>query len=88
MDAILDILPIEEKTDAIVRAVNADSPKSVDPIHQEILEVCAKYGYHVKPLDPDDFYNRVRLSFAVVATSEPALYGNVILTKGVVKPNS
>ena len=87
LDGILDILPIENKPDAIVRAVNASTPEIADSIHEKIAEVCAKFGHNVIPLAPDAFYNRVRSSFAVVATSEPELYANVILTKGVVKPN-
>jgi L-fucose mutarotase len=32
------------------------------------------------------FYARVRDAFAVVATSERRLYGNIILKKGVIPP--
>ncbi|MNR63429.1 L-fucose mutarotase [compost metagenome] len=31
-----------------------------------------------------DFYNRSRKSYAVVVTGEEALYGNIIIKKGVV----
>ncbi|WP_276649558.1 RbsD/FucU domain-containing protein [Globicatella sulfidifaciens] len=31
------------------------------------------------------FYERARKSYAVIATSEEALYANIILKKGVVK---
>jgi L-fucose mutarotase len=31
------------------------------------------------------FYERARAAYAVLATGEPAIYANVILTKGVVK---
>ncbi|MEE2775112.1 MAG: RbsD/FucU domain-containing protein [Pseudomonadota bacterium] len=86
LDGILDILPIETASDSIVRAVNAESPGEADPIHQDVEAICSKYGYDVTPLSPEPFYERVRSAFAVIATSEPALYANVILTKGVVKP--
>ncbi len=85
LDGILDILPIEDCSDAIVRAVNAVTPEKADPIHEQITEVCKKFGYQVMPLDPEAFYDRVKSSFAVIATSEPELYANVIITKGIVK---
>ncbi|XP_048472291.1 fucose mutarotase [Rhincodon typus] len=40
-----------------------------------------------KPLEKIErfaFYERAKTSFAVVATGETALYGNLILTKGVI----
>ena len=88
LDGILDILPIDDSPDAIVRAINAATPDVADPIHKQIFEVCKKFGHEVKPLAPDLFYNRVKNSFAVISTSEPELHANVILTKGVIKPNN
>ena len=88
LDGILDILPIDDSPDAIVRAINAATPDVADPIHKQIFEVCKKFGHEVKPLAPDLFYNRVKNSFAVISTSEPELYANVILTKGIIKPNN
>lgn len=32
------------------------------------------------------FYDRAKTAFAVVATGESALYGNIILKKGVLPP--
>ena len=86
LDAILDILPIDKKSDAIVRAVNAINPDQLDPIHEKIIETCLKYNQQVTPLESNLFYAQVRSSFAIVATSERALYANVILTKGVIMP--
>lgn len=37
-------------------------------------------------LERFDFYARVRTAFAVVATGERRLYGNIILKKGVIDP--
>ena len=33
------------------------------------------------------FYERVKTCFAVVATGERRLYGNLILKKGIVRPD-
>jgi L-fucose mutarotase len=32
------------------------------------------------------FYDRVRAAYAVVATTERRLYGNLVLRKGVIRP--
>ena len=33
-----------------------------------------------------DFYGRSRAAFAIVATGETRLYGNILVKKGVVRP--
>jgi L-fucose mutarotase len=38
------------------------------------------------PLIGDAFYNKVKACFAIVASSEPRLYGNIIVKKGVIYP--
>jgi L-fucose mutarotase len=45
-------------------------------------------GHRLVPLAPAAFYDRVRAAHAVVATSEPRLYGNMIIRKGVIHPVS
>jgi len=43
---------------------------------------------HIKvvPLLPAEFYERVKQAHALIQTSEPRLYGNIILRKGVIYP--
>jgi L-fucose mutarotase len=40
----------------------------------------------VVPLMGEAFYDRVRAAYALVATGEARLYGNLVLRKGVVRP--
>jgi len=40
----------------------------------------------VDMLERFEFYDVAKKAFAVVATGEGALYGNIILTKGVLPP--
>jgi L-fucose mutarotase len=40
----------------------------------------------VVALSGTDFYARVKAAHAVVATSEPRLYANIIIRKGVIQP--
>lgn len=87
--AILSVLPIDDiASGAIFRAVNATTPGRPDPVHAEVEDLCRTMcpGRPVMPLAPDAFYARVKAAHAIVATSEPRLYGNVILRKGVIPP--
>jgi L-fucose mutarotase len=91
LDAILSVLPIDDFVqDAIFRStVKADRDK-LDPVHEEMVDCCAHYEPHrqVVPLVGQEFYGRVRAAHALVQTSEPRLYANIILRKGVIYPKA
>lgn len=85
--AILSVLPIDTSVpQAIFRAVNAARPDRPDPIHEEIEALCAGMAaaHPVVPLEPAAFYSRVKAAHAIIATSEPRFFANVILRKGVI----
>jgi len=87
LDAILSVLPIDHAVDqAIFRAVIPDRPDHLDPVHQGMIDICGRWepDRPVIPLPPEQFYARVRAAHTIVQTSEPALYGNIILRKGVI----
>lgn len=87
LDAVLSILPIDHAVEqAIFRAVVPHRSDSPDPVHQEMIDICRRWepDRAVIPLAPDAFYARVRTAHTIVQTSEPALYGNIILRKGVI----
>jgi L-fucose mutarotase len=89
LDAILCVLPVDDFVpQAIFRATVAGDPDVLDPVHDDIVAVCARRapGHPVVPLVGDAFYGRVRAAHTIVATSEPRLYGNVIVRKGVIRP--
>lgn len=89
LDAVLSVLPVDDfVTDAIFRSSVKGDPALADPVHTEIESVCARRvpGRHVVALPGEAFYARVRAAHAVVATSEPRLYANVIIRKGVIYP--
>ncbi len=89
LDAVLSVLPIDDFVEqAIFRAtVKADRDK-LDPVHEEMVDCCARHepNRDVIPLLGPDFYGRVRAAHAIIQTSEPRLYGNIILRKGVIYP--
>jgi L-fucose mutarotase len=89
LDAVLQVMPVDDFSDqAIFRASVKGDPAVADPVHREIEEVCARRapGRKVIALAGPDFYERVKIAHAIVATSEPRLYANVIVRKGVVYP--
>lgn len=89
LDAILQLLPIDDFVpQAIFRATVKQDPDAADPVHREMIACCARHAPDAKvvPLLPADFYERVRRAHALVQTSEPRLYGNIILRKGVIYP--
>lgn len=91
LDAILSVMPIDDFVpQAIFRATVKDDPELLDPVHVDMVTTCARHvpDIAVVPLKGVEFYPRVIAAHAVVQTSEPRLYGNIILRKGVVYPTA
>lgn len=89
LDAILSVLPIDDFVpEAIFRSSVKGDPKLSDPVHDEIEATCARHEplRKVTAMDGPTFYARVKAAHTIVATSEPRLYANVILRKGVIYP--
>lgn len=89
LEGILELLPLDHYAEhqAVFMSVVEGDP-TVPGIWSTYKTIIAKHdvdatiGYEER----FDFYNRSRQSFAIVVTGEEALYGNVILKKGVIKP--
>lgn len=89
LKAILSVMPIDRFTpDAIFRSSQFNDAAKFAPIHHEIDAVVASMvpDVAVRAMSGDDLYPRIRQAHTIVATSEPALYANVILRKGVIEP--
>ncbi len=86
LTAITTVLPVE----AAFRASLMNDPAQTGPIHKQIEQICRDCGqdFTVTALSGDQLYPQIRNAFAIVATSEMALYANVILRKGVIKRHS
>jgi L-fucose mutarotase len=90
LDAILQVLPVDDFVpEALFRASVKGNPVLTDPVHEEMAEICAKRvpGFKLVALDGDAFYARVKNAHTIVATSEPRLYANIIIRKGVIYPS-
>lgn len=91
LDAILQVLPVDDFVpQALFRASVKGDPAIADPVHDEIEQVCHRRaaGSALVALSGDAFYARVKNAHTVVATSEPRLYANVIIRKGVIYPRA
>ncbi|TIV74615.1 MAG: transporter [Mesorhizobium sp.] len=89
LDAVLSVLPVDEAVpEALFRASVQGDPTLADPVHREMEAVCARRapGHKVVALAGPDFYARVKAAHAIVATSEPRLFANIIIRKGVIDP--
>ncbi|MFT4151772.1 MAG: RbsD/FucU domain-containing protein [Paracoccaceae bacterium] len=83
--AILTVLPLDADVPApILRAGLNNDPAQAGPFHRRIDAVAAAHGVAVQPLPGEALYPRIRAAHAIIATSEPELFANVILRKGVV----
>ena len=89
LNAVLSVLPIDDFVpEAIFRSTVKAERDRLDPVHEEMIACCAKHEPHrqVVPLVGQDFYGRVKAAHALIQTSEPRLYANIILRKGVIYP--
>lgn len=89
LDAILKFMPLDsyvEHPTILMKVMDGDP--YVPEIWDKYREIAAKYeekGARELPIDRFEFYERAKKAYAVVTTSETALYANIILKKGVVK---
>ena len=85
LEAILHVLPIETGGEGgVFRASLHNDPAQAAPVHLQIDAVCAARGLAVLALSGTQLYPRIRAAHTIVATSELALFANVILRKGVI----
>ena len=90
LEAVLSVLPLDDFVDspvAVMQVVGEPEtiPEPVREFQQAVNHAEAK-SIKISPIDRFDFYDRSRAAFAIVATGETRLYGNVLLKKGVIRP--
>lgn len=88
LEAILTVTPLDRDVPAAFRAAPHNDPAQTSPFHEAVDALCLQLGRGaaVTALPPDQLYPRIRAAHTIVATSETALFANVILRKGVVGP--
>jgi L-fucose mutarotase len=89
VDAILSLMPLDSFVDvAAFRMEVVDDARKVPPICKEFEKLVERRepGFKVGTIERFKFYDRCKDAFAIVATGERRLYGNLILKKGIIRP--
>lgn len=88
LDAILQFMPLDPYVEAPVTLMEVVPGDPVEtPIWDEYARIveAREPGHKIGHIERFKFYDEAKKAYAVIATSETALYANVILQKGVVK---
>ena len=91
LDAVLSVLPLDDfAPDAACRMEVVGDATAEMPIFAAfrncLLRHEPKAGATLGTLERHAFYAAARAAFAIVATGETQLYGNILLRKGVISP--
>jgi ribose ABC superfamily ATP binding cassette transporter, membrane protein len=88
LDAILKLFPLDTYDESPVRIMEKVPGDTVEtPIWDEFKEIVAKYDGRdniIGNFERFKFYEEAKKAYLLIATSEKALYGNIMLQKGVV----
>ena len=90
VEAVLTVMPLDLAVPAaLFRASLNNDPAQKGEIHRQVDTLFARMapGMQVVALSGEALYPRIRGAHAIVATSEMALFANVILRKGVIGPS-
>ncbi|MBV8565324.1 MAG: hypothetical protein JO366_03440 [Methylobacteriaceae bacterium] len=90
LDAVLALMPLDEFVpDACWRMEVVGDARKEEPIFEEFRAIIARReggNFRLASLERFKFYDRANAAFAMVATGERRLYGNIILKKGIIRP--
>lgn len=89
LEAVLPLFPVDTYAKAPVSLMSVVPGDTVKPtIWDEYKDIIKKHNNdkeaEIEFVDRFEFYDRAKEAYAIVATSEKALYANIIIKKGVV----
>ncbi len=88
LEAILSVLPVDDfiPDPVAVMQVVGDPSATPDAV-AEFIAILQRHGLAPPArLDRQEFYRAAAEAFVIVQTGERRLYGNILLTKGVIRP--
>jgi L-fucose mutarotase len=93
LEAILTVMPLDDMLDTpVTRMVDLGAMETEAPeICREFTEIVERFEgprWEIGRLDRFGFYDRSRAAFAVVVTGETRPNGSLLLTKGLVRPET
>ena len=90
LQAVLSVLPIDTfitEPCAVMQVVG--EPGALPPVVAEMNAALVKHGARpAAGLERQAFYAAAETAYAIVQTGERRFYGNILLTKGVVAPET
>jgi L-fucose mutarotase len=90
LGAVLSVLPLDDfEPNALLSMQMLGQPAEVPPIvqgMQALVDRMVPGAPRITSVERFAFYELARNAYAVIATGERALYGNLILRKGVITP--
>ena len=89
LDAILKVFPLDTYVEKPVNLMEVMPGDTVEtPIWDTYEEIVSKHdergGAAIGHIERFAFYDEAKTAYAIIATSEKALYANIMLQKGVV----
>ena len=87
LDAVLRLFPLDTYVESPVALMATGAGEETPAIWKTYDEIVRKHNGEtaIAQIERFAFYERARNAYAVIASSETAIYANVILKKGVVK---
>ena len=89
LDAVLSVMPVDSFVpEAVFRPAVMGDVFRVEPVHTAFATVLKKHepDQFITPLIGAAFYDRVKGCYAIIASGESRLYGNIVVRKGVIHP--
>jgi L-fucose mutarotase len=89
-NAVLTLMPLDTFVDEQAFAMEVvGNPKARVQTHKDFDKLVKKHEPDMKLslLERFAFYERVKGAFAIVQTGERRLYGNILLKKGIIRPD-
>jgi len=91
LDAILTLMPLDDFVEeaAICMQVVGNAGKR-EPVMDEFERIVRRHepGRSLSSLERFAFYERVKHGYAIIQTGERRLYGNILLKKGIIRPDA
>ena len=89
LDAILTLMPLDAYVENPVALMQVTPGDTIVPTiwdtYAEIINRHEPQNNGIEQIERFAFYDRAKQAYAIVATGETAIYGNILLKKGVVK---
>jgi L-fucose mutarotase len=92
LEGILALFPLDTFVESPAYVMQpVDESAGEPPVwfdYRQVIEAAEGRAIPLQPIERFAFYDRAREAYAIVATGETALYGNLIVKKGVISGNS